>query len=541
MSKAEAFLSNIVQMVGRIHTVQENLVAVKLHLDAISIIQFTPKRDEWRFERLITRPLGKTLSRAPLEENYSFLIDQLSATRTDARVFGVDTGISIPASLFDTRILTLPYMLADDLAEEAQTEGFWEEQDPEINSLEEQIVRYQILHANANEDNTIVLLSAIPEAIVKRYINLLIDADLMPVFIENESFSLINGIYTRLPAEKIQNPILILHLCPSHNMLIGCMRGRFAIQKIPISEFDEALLLGLAEIDDIGGEFWDEIAIRIGEQINQAIAYLQEERDFPSLNILHVVSEHKNLDNMLNLLRPHINNIHLEYWNALDGMTIASAHVNHSTYFQNNSAFTSAIGLATQSINITGKNESDVYRRFIDLNFLPNVENIRRNRRFAALNKLMLAGICFILAASFLLIGVNNVPTLIQSNKDIKVYEEVTTEARIEELRKTALEKRLKEKREASAIVRDLAVPRGYIIFMSKLATLLPPQAELETLVIDAESNMTLTGYSKTSVAINKFADNIVRNGLAAQAPIEQSRNGDLFAFTITATLIKRD
>ena len=319
------------------------------------------------------------------------------------------------------------------------------------------------------------------------------------------------------------------------------MRGRFAIQKIPISEFDEGLLLGLAEIDNIGGEFWDEIAIRIGEQINQSIAFLQEERDFPSIDILYLVSEYKNINNMLNLLRPHINNIHLEYWNALDGLTIPTNHINHSTYFQNNSAFTTSIGLAIQSINVTGKSDSDNYRRFIDLNFMPNVKNIRRNRRFAALNKLMAACICFILAASFLLIGINNVPTLIQSNKDIKAYEEVTTDARIEELRKTALKKRLKEKREASAILRDLAVPRGYTILMSQLATLLPPQAELETLVIDVNSKMTLTGYSKTSVAINKFADNIVRKGLANQAPIEQSRNGDLFAFTITATLIERD
>ncbi len=48
-------------------------------------------------------------------------------------------------------------------------------------------MRYQVLYSE-NDDRTVVLFSAIPEPIVRRYIGLLIDADLMPVFVENEAF-----------------------------------------------------------------------------------------------------------------------------------------------------------------------------------------------------------------------------------------------------------------------------------------------------------------------------------------------------------------
>ena len=37
---------------------------------------------------------------------------------------GLDAGISIPFSQFDTRILNLPFMLPEEMEDEAQIEGF---------------------------------------------------------------------------------------------------------------------------------------------------------------------------------------------------------------------------------------------------------------------------------------------------------------------------------------------------------------------------------------------------------------------------------
>ncbi len=76
---------------------------------------------------------------------------------------------------------------------------------------------------------------------------------------------------------------------------------------------------------------------------------------------------------------------------------------------------------------------------------------------------------------------------------------------------------------------------------MQSLPEILPQQAELETLTLNKEAELVITGYSKSTVAINQFAQNIIKKGLARKAPFTQSKSGNLFAFTITAQLVARN
>lgn len=528
-------------MAGPLQSVQENVVAVKLHPDAVSVMQLEPALDEWKLDRIVTWALGKDIGRRPVEENYPYLVDQIRMVREEANIHGIDAGISIPANLFETRLLTLPFIPEDELEEETSYEGFWEEQDPELTNLDMKIVRFQVLYSNENDDKTVVLFSAIPEATVRRYIGLLIDADLMPVFVENEAFSLINGIYTRLDVEKLANPVLLLHLCPNSNMVIGFERNRVVMQKVDISEFDEALLLELEDIDTVDGPFWEEISIRVGEQVKQALSFLHEERDFPKLSKLHLVSEHKNIQNMSDLLKDYVGSTRLVPWDALDAVEVPSDQARYVDYFRNSSVFTTALGLATQGINITGKSEDLRHRRLIDLNFLPDVRAIRRTRQFAALNKLLLVGISLLFVASFLLIGVANVPTLMSSNKAVKAYDDIASDAQSQNLRHAALTKKMNELEDSNKKLNNLVNPNGYTILMASLSEMLPEQAELESLTLNGDADLIITGYSRSTVAINQFAKNIIKKGLARKAPITQSKAGNLLAFTITARLVARN
>lgn len=541
MSRAEAFLSSVVQVASPLHAVQESIVAVKLHPDAVSVMQLEPKRDDWALNRIVTWSLGKDVGRTPLEQNYAFLADQVNMVREEANVSGVDAGISIPANLFDTRLLTLPYCEEEELAEEAEIEGFWEEQDPELINLETKILRYQVLYANENDDQLVVLFSSIPKATVLRYIDLLIDAELLPVFVENEVFSLINGIYTRLDAEKRYEPTLVLHICPGANMVVGFESNRVVMQKIPISDFDEALLLEIEDIEQIDGEFWEEVSIRIREQIKQAIFFLQEEREFPNVSRLHLVSEHKNIENMNALLHDRVGTVRLQPWDALNDIDVPANNARYVDYFRNASVFTSALGLATQGINIQGKTEDKQHKRFLNMNFLPAAQSIRRNRQFAVLNKLLIIGVGVILTTSFFLIGVTNVPTLVSSNKKASTYEDAASEAKTEDLRNQGLTKKFAGLREDNRRLDDMVTPKGYTILFSKLATMLPPKTELETLTLTADSEVTITGFSESAVTINTFANNIVKEGLARSASVKQSRSGNLFSFTISTKLVAKD
>ena len=57
MSRSEAFLSSAVQAASKIHSVQDNIVAVKIHPDSISVLQLDPavdasSPDGWCLDRL---------------------------------------------------------------------------------------------------------------------------------------------------------------------------------------------------------------------------------------------------------------------------------------------------------------------------------------------------------------------------------------------------------------------------------------------------------------------------------------------------------
>ena len=166
MRKSEIFLNSAVQVAGRLQKLQENIVAVKFHPDAVSVLQLQPTTESWELDRIVSGSLGKDVGRAPVQENFDYLVGQVAETRKEAGILGVDAGISIPAAQFDTRLLTIPYITEEELAEESGFEGFWEDQDPDLVDLEDKIIRYQILSASENDNETVLLFSSIPQATV---------------------------------------------------------------------------------------------------------------------------------------------------------------------------------------------------------------------------------------------------------------------------------------------------------------------------------------------------------------------------------------
>ena len=66
MSRAEAFLSGAVQVAGPLLRRQERIVAVKLHPDAVSVVQLHPTVDDWEMDRLVSWSLENAVGRLSL-------------------------------------------------------------------------------------------------------------------------------------------------------------------------------------------------------------------------------------------------------------------------------------------------------------------------------------------------------------------------------------------------------------------------------------------------------------------------------------------
>lgn len=540
MSRADAFLSSAVQIAGPLTRLQERIVAVKLHPDAVSVLQLHPSMDDWQMDRLISWSLDRAIGREPVQENYPYLVDQISAAAEEANVDGVDAGISIPGSLFDTRILTLPFMPDEDIAEEAEEPEFWEEFDPELTNLLGRVVKYQVLYSNENEDRTVVLLSSIAVSEVERYRGLLLDANLLPVYLENELFSLVNGIYARLSVDDVFKPFGVVYLCPGNNFLIAYMRGKLVIHKIQISDFDEALLKELEAVDEVSGDFWEEVAIRISEAVKQSLSFIVESHDFPKLDKLYLVSEYKVIENVNALLEDRLGTTRIIIYDAMADVDVPSEHARYLDYFANPTVFTTAVGLATQGLNVEGKAEHHQHQRLISMNFLDDAPRIRRNRQLAALNRILSLAIMAVVFLAGSLLGVNTIPAYMQTREAVTQYEAAKGFAQTQSLRRQVNEKKLAAANELTFKLQNNSIGRGHGQFLVALPSMIPATAELESLRINENDGVELTGVAVSNTVISDIKNNLRSARFTRRDPaVTTQRDGELWRFTMKIKLAK--
>lgn len=540
MSRAEAFLASAVQIAGPLTRQQECIVAVKLHPEAISVVQLHPGMDDWKMDRLVSWALDRNIGREPVQENYPYLTSQIAAAADEAGVDGVDAGISIPASLFDTRILTLPYMSEEELADEAEEPEFWEEFDAELTNLMGRVLRYQVLSSNEAEDKLLVLVSSIAVGDLERYRGLLLDANLLPVMLENEVFSLVNGVYARMSKDDRYRPFVIIHLCPGNNLVVAHHRGRLMTHKVNISDFDEALLSELQDVDDASGDFWEEVAIRVAEQVKQAIAYLVETYDFPRPDKAFLVSEYKEIDNFNNLLYERLGQTRVVIYDAMEDVDVPAEHTKYIDYFDNPSIFTTAIGLAARSLNVTGKSEESLHQRLISMNFLEEAPRIRRNRQLAALNRILSVAIIGVVLFSGSVLGINTIPTFLQTRAASKEFSAAESNARTQNLRRMVNEKKLQEANTMIIAVQQNAVQAGHAKFLADLPKMIPIGAELERIELSEKTGVRLSGLATSNGQINTLKKNLREARFLRRDPaVETNKVDDLWQFTMTMKLVR--
>lgn len=540
MSRADAFLSSAVQIAGPLTRLQERIVAVKLHPDAVSVLQLHPSMDEWQMDRLISWSLDRAIGREPVQENYPYLVDQIAAAAEEANVDGVDAGIAIPGSLFDTRILTLPFMPDEDIADEAEEPEFWEEFDPELSNLLGRVVKYQVLYSNENEDRTVVLLSSIAVSEVERYRGLLLDANLLPVYLENELFSLVNGIYARLSVDDVFKPFGVVYLCPGNNFLVAYMRGKLVIHKIQISDFDEALLKEMEGVDDVSGDFWEEVAIRLSEAVKQSLSFIVESYEFPKLDKLYLVSEYKVIENVTALLEDRLGSTRISPYDAMEDVDVPSEHARYVDYFTNPTVFTTAVGLATQGLNVEGKADSHQHQRLISMNFLEDAPRIRRNRQLAALNRILSLAIMAVVILSGGLLGFNSIPAYMQTRDAVQQYEAAKGFAQTQGLRRQVNEKKLAAANDLTFKVQNNSMRRGHADFLSALPSMIPATAELQSLRISEKDGVSLTGVAMSNTVISDIKNNLRSGRFTRRDPsVTTERDGDLWRFTMNIKLAR--
>ena len=109
---------------------------------------------------------------------------------------------------------------------------------------------------------------------------------------------------------------------------------------------------------------------------------------------------------------------------------------------------------------------------------------------------------------------------------------------RAEALRRQINEKKMTEVNEVITNIRANAANRSYGVFLSKLPSLLPAGAELQSLEIDEKQGVIMSGLALENAAINDLKRNLRSAKILRRDPqIETEKEGDYWRFSMTLAL----
>jgi hypothetical protein len=200
--------------------------------------------------------------------------------------------------------------------------------------------------------------------------------------------------------------------------------------------------------------------------------------------------------------------------------------------------FTSALGLATQGLNVEAKAEGSQHRKLISMNFLEAAPTIRRNRQLAAVNRILSICIIVIMVLSGGLLGFNTLPTFLDTRAASQQYDAARADANTQSQRRKINEKKLAEINAANTKVQSTVVNKSFNRFLESLPSLIPAEAELQGLSLREDGTVMLTGLATSNQVINNIKQNFKAQKFTSRDPkVTSRRDGELWNFSISASL----
>ena len=227
-------------------------------------------------------------------------------------------------------------------------------------------------------------------------------------------------------------------------------------------------------------------------------------------------------------------------WNTAEGANLAQSVSDILTQVPNKSVFASAFGLGMQRLGTFGTQDNVL----IKLNMLPSARTLLRNRQVSVISRTLVKLWLFIFILMGLWTGGLVLPQYLESQVGSRGYEAIASDAAATESQLTSVNNELNNlESELTALGTELRA-RGRVQFMDTLPDLVPDGVELDTLKIANSTALTLTGYARSSEAINLFVSELTNSGLANNTQVNTVPPNDTYAytfFTLTGTVTRED
>ncbi len=526
-------LTRLASMLKPIGGGADDLVAVKLHHNALTVAEVRHKSNVIKIDQLASAALPRKLEATNSGRQQDMIRDTIIGLGEQAGFSTRDGGMIVPGDVVQ---IDMPYISPAELESEGQDPGFWSEQEPDIAKLQDPYIAFDTLVSSEDDDLTRVVVGYAETAQMQQWSDILLGARLNPVHLELEPVALANYVYASLPPEERSKAQAILNVTNDRMELIAFLPQRFHVVKMEVTEFDQVLLAEIEDVQDTVGEFWDEVGGRVGNTLRQAVLFLQEEQDFPEFSTIHLVVDALRAQNFMTLMSRHFTLAPLRLLDPTQGATMAMSVQGLVSQVANKSGFTSALGLGLRRLGTFGNDGPGL----VKLSMLPQGATLRKNRQLGVVSRSLLAGwaIIFLIMAAWT--GGSVMPGFLTSKAESGIYDAIKAEATASQARIGQINETVKNLDGQLQMLGTLTRQRGTAVIIESIPDLVPEGVELSGYYLSGELELRLRGAARSTDVVTLFATELQNSGLVEAPTVGDPvyREGSpIFDFEITTKL----
>ena len=178
------------------------------------------------------------------------------------------------------------------------------------------------------------------------------------------------------------------------------------------------------------------------------------------------------------------------------------------------------------------------------LNMLPAYRSLLRNRQVSVISRSLVKLWFVIFIVMGLWTGGLVLPQYLESQVGSRGFESIAQDAQSTQAQLQSITNEVQSLDNELAALSGELQARGRVQFMDTLPDLVPDGVELDTMLVQNHTGLTITGSARSEEAIKLLESEIANSGLASNMVIETRPPNDGITyntFSLTATIVRED
>ncbi len=538
---------------GKLSVSRENIVAVDLQIESITISKLIFKKKDWKVEKIITENFIPPDGENQFDNNIGFYVSKLRSLLVRTGSIGFDGAIIIPFNESDIYFFEMELASKEELVDMIQDSSF-NDQFPEApKELYNQNFDVSIIQEDEDNGTMRIALVIGQEKKIATKQTILSRAGLNPVIAEPEISSVLNSLAIQFGNDAFKIPTAFFVTNESYSYLIIGSEEGLIVSGVNFTDADRVLLLHVEDVEDVTGTVWAEVFSRISENIEVNIDEYNNKYKESKVEKLFFISNRPQIDNYVKGLQNSMLDLKIERMNPFEKISLSPKASTYISDFDNKSIFTKVIGAGLSRLNYFDIELKD--NSFTKFNLLNGLEDLKMSRVLKSVSSILTWSsiVFFTLFYSFLLL--NSFPEFLSNSTKLFSYNSIqSTHAELKKEHKNKKKDLSKIEKVIDLIDEPLNLPNLNLLTMvhDDVLRAVPEGLKFESMVFkpnllqeDEDSDtiigtpprLTLTGKSIDDTNIKYFLQNLKKSERLYDAILQTSSDENLLNFTVDLVL----